>query len=88
MILAERAHLGVGGDADNLQDLFIFAAHQQLSADRIGIAEQRARERLIHQRGHGLARAVGNFEIAAAQDRDSENLAKLLSRAHQVSIAG
>ncbi len=88
VVLAEGAQLGIGGHADDLEDARLFAASGDFGADGIVVAEQAAGQGLVENDGHGVADAIGNLEIATAQDGDAENAAELLAAAQLVGVAG
>src|SRR5689334_2713119 len=88
MVFSERAQFRVGGHAYDFENARIFAANGDLFADGIGIPEEAVSKCLVQNYRYGAAGAIGDFEIAAAQDGHSENTAELLAATEFISVAG
>jgi hypothetical protein len=88
MIFSQGAQFRIGGHAYDLENARILAANRDFLANGIGVTEETSSESLVKNYRHGTAGAIGDFEIAAAQNGNSENTAKLRATTDFISIAG
>ncbi len=66
--LHQGAHFRICSDANNLQKVHFFPAHQQVRAYWVGVEQELPRKRPVHNYRNRFPSTITDFEVPATQD--------------------